>query len=117
MKQKLDDVIEEIREENDEKTIEHDEEIKINDDIEMLDSKEEDEESNNISINKSNTEHIINFSNPSKSKSIPSENLTKEKEEDDISFPIQSEFLPCREKEQTAIYKYIKTGISTKGNY
>ena len=116
--------INEIQEIKEEKNLEENEEIKINDDIEMIESKDE-ESNNNISINNNtNTEHRISLGNPSKSKSkseisIQSEISSQEKEKDDdgISFPNLSEFLPCREKEQEAIYKYIKTGLSTKGNY
>ena len=114
--------IEDIKEIQEDKNLEENEEIKINDDdIEMLDSKED--SNNNISINdKTITEHRISLGNPSKSKSkseltIQSENTSNEKDDDGIPFPNLSEFLPCREKEQEAIYKYIKTGLSTKGNY
>ena len=123
MKEESDD-IQEVKEE---KMSEQNEEIKINEDVEMINSKEEesnnneniDNNDNNASINNTNTENNITL-RPSISQSeinIFSENIYKGKDTDGIPFPNESEFLPCREKEQEAIYNYIKTGLSIKGNY
>ena len=95
---------------------------KTSENIEIKDSKDE----NIISINNSeNSQHRISLGKPSKSKSksqksfvTNTENEEKEIEEEEVIPPPNiSDFLPCREKEQEIIYKYIKTGLYTKGNY
>jgi Cdc6-like AAA superfamily ATPase len=106
------------------------EEQKIIEDIEIKDCSRE--ESNIISLNNvsESSHHRISLGKPSKSKSqskseksIASNTENKEKEDDDeeeeevIPPPKPTDFLPCREKEQEIIYKYIKTGLYTKGNY
>jgi len=106
------------------------EEQKIIEDIDIKDCSRE--ESNIISLNNvsESSHHRISLGKPSKSKSqskseksIVSNTENKEKQDDDeeeeevIPPPKPNDFLPCREKEQEIIYKYIKTGLYTKGNY
>ena len=109
---------------NDNKKIAN-EPIKINEDVEMKDSKEE--SNNNASINNTeNSHHTISLGKPPKQKvkskteqiyQTITDHDEKEEEEEVIPPPKISDFLPCREREQEIIYKYIKTGLYTKGNY